>query len=436
MKRGKLSVLLMIAVSWCAMAEGVKEGGTAPAVPLIRILGRWSDNSASSVVRRKLVEDWARAHPGITVDDQSVNQEDVFSDSFKTALAVGDVPDIVMTSGSGNLRAYVENKVFVDLEPVLLADSTWSASFVPASFENWRFKGIPGTFGIPQEVDAVGLFCNTALFQKHGVRLPVTIEDFEKAGGDLLSSGVTPMLLGAKDKWRGSYLFTNLSLKYLGADVASGLSGRQIQWTNADVVQVLSLLASWNRKGILGPNPVSHDYEEEKASFLRGETAMIMDGTRLLGELRQSPVASSVTFLPFPYSGSRPGLRDTWLGGGSSAFSVSSPAGPRRAAAFTLVKWCTSMDSFRRIAAATGGGILPVRLGIDPSVESPISRLYRSVVGSAVSMRTELPLYDPLVRVSERVSAEIQGLFAGNSPRAAADAIQREIDDSRAQGLP
>src|SRR5271157_3883718 len=107
----------MVVASWCALAEGVKEGGNAPAVPVIRILGRWSDNSASSVVRRQLVEDWARAHPGISVDDQSVNQEDIFLDSFKTALAVGDVPDIVMTSGSGNLRAYVENKVFIDLEP-------------------------------------------------------------------------------------------------------------------------------------------------------------------------------------------------------------------------------------------------------------------------------------------------------------------------------
>jgi raffinose/stachyose/melibiose transport system substrate-binding protein len=436
MNRGRLSVVFIALASWCAMAEGMKEGGVAPAIPHIRILGRWSDNSASSVVRRQLVEDWARAHAGISVDDQSVNQEDIFSDSFQTALAVGDVPDIVMTSGSGNIRAYVENKVFVDLDPVLLADSSWRDSFIPASFENWRFRGIPGTFGIPQEVDAVGLFCNFAIFEKHHVRLPVTIEDFEKAAGDLLSNGVTPMLLGAKDKWRGSYLFTNLSLKYLGANVVSGLAGRQIRWTDADVVQLLSLLSSWNGKGLFGPNPVSHDYEEEKAAFLRGETAMIMDGNRLLGELRQSPVASSVIFLPFPYFGSRPGLRDNWMGGGTRAFSVSSPAGVRRDAAFSLVKWCTSTTSFQRIAAATGGGILPVRLVFDAAVQSPISRRYRIAAGSAAVMRTELSLYDPLVRVGERSRAELQGLFAGNAPWAAAAAIQREIDDSRAQGLP
>jgi raffinose/stachyose/melibiose transport system substrate-binding protein len=436
MKRGRLALSLVIMASCCAVAEGVKESGPTPTIPSIRILGRWSDNSASSVVRRRLVEDWARAHPGISVDDQSVNQEDVFADSFQTALAVGDVPDIVMTSGSGNLRAYVENKVFIDLEPALSADPTWSASFIPGSFENWRFIGIPGTFGIPQAVDAVGLFCNTALFKSHDVRLPLTVTDFEKACGDFLSSGVTPMLLGARDKWRGSCLFTNLSLKYLGPDAVSGLAGRRIRWTNADMVQLLSLLSSWNQKGFLGHSPVSHDYAEEKAAFFRGETAMIMDGNELLGELKESPIASSVTFLPFPSFDSRPGLRDVWMGGGSSAFSVSSPAGVRREAALSLVKWCTSAGSFKRIAAATGGGILPVGLTIDPLVETPISRRYRAVVGAAASMRTELSLYDPLVRVSERAHAEIQGLLAGNSPRAAADAIQREIDDSRAQGLP
>ncbi|MGA2976148.1 MAG: extracellular solute-binding protein, partial [Spirochaetia bacterium] len=394
------------------------------------------DSSAYSVVRRQLVQDWARAHPEVAVDDQSVTQEDFFNDMFKTALAVGDVPDIVMTSGAGNMRAYVENRVFVDLEPALAADSSWSSSFTQGSFDNWHFAGITGIYGIPQEVTFIGLFCNEALFKKLGVALSATVEDFEKASALMLARGVSPMLLGEKDKWRGSYLFTNLAMKALGGDVALRLARRQISWTDAGVVSLLALLSSWNRQGFLGANPVLHDYEEEKAAFLRGETAMIMDGNGLLGELRQSRIATSVTFIPFPSFRSRPDLRELWMGGGSSAFSITSPPGPRRDAALSLVKWCTSGESFQKISAAIGGGILPVRLAPDSTTESPISRRYREVTGTAAGAGTELSLYDPLARVNETARAEIQGLFAGNSPGSAAAAIQQEIDDSRTQGLP
>ncbi len=434
-KAGLLAALLAI-VPLSVPAEGLRESSLPPAGPAIRVLGRWSDSSTYSTVRRQIIADWERAHPEVSVDDQSVTQEDIFNDIFKTALAVGTVPDIVMTSGAGNMRAYVENKVFIDLEPALGADRAWYDSFDPSSFRNWRFPGIQGIFGVPQEVYAVGLFINSSLFVKYGVRPPATVEELAAGCDRFLSRGLTPMLLGVKDKWRGSYLFTNLALKYLGPGEALRLASRKAGWTDPDVVYLFTLLSSWNRKGYFGRNAALRDYEEEKAAFLRGESAILIDGNWLLGELRQSAIAQDVTFLAFPYFAARPDLKTTWMGGGSAAFSIASPPGPRRDAALSLVKWSTSRDSFLRLATSTGGGIFPVDPGLDVSHFSRIARTFHDVVSGAGEMATEISLYDPLVQVNERVRAEIQGLFAGNGPQSAVAAIQRLIDESRAQGLP
>lgn len=436
MTRAALLAALLVIVPLSAPAEGLRERSLPPAGPAIRVLGRWSDNSTYSTVRRQIIADWERAHPEVAVDDVSVTQEDIFSDVFKTSLAVGNVPDVVMTSGAENMRAYVENKVFMDLEPALNADRAWYDSFDPSSFTNWRFHGIQGIFGVPQEVYAVGLFINSSLFVKYGVRPPTTVEELAAACDSFLRRGVTPMLLGEKDKWRGSYLFTNLALKYLGPEEPLRLAARKAGWTDPDVVHLLALLWNWNRKGYFGRNAALRDYEEEKTAFLRGESAILIDGNWLLGELRQSVIAQDVTFLAFPYFATRPDLKGVWMGGGSAALSIASPPGQRRDAALSLVKWCTSRDSFHRLAAATGGGIFPVDPGLDLSQFSRIGRTYRDVVAGAGEMSTEISLYDPLVQVNERVRAEVQGLFAGNPPRSAAAAIQKLIDDSRAQGLP
>jgi raffinose/stachyose/melibiose transport system substrate-binding protein len=436
MKWAGLSAALLAVFTLSLLAEGLSEGSPRAPVPVIRVLGEWSDSSKYSTVRREIIADWQDAHPEVLVDDQSVSQEDIFNDIFKTALAAGSVPDIVVTTGAGNMRAYVENKVFIDLEPLLSADRKWYDSFEPSSFDNWRFPGIPGTYGVPEETYAVGLYVNRSLFARYGIKMPATVEELAAACDGFLSRGLTPMLLGAKDKWRGSYLFSNLAVKYLGPGSGMSLAARKTSWTDPEVVRLLELLSSWNRKGYFGRNAALRDYEEEKTAFLQGQTAMLADGNLLLGELPHSPVSGDVTFQAFPYFAERPVWRDAWMGGGAGAFSVASPPGQRRDAALSLVKWSTSRESFLRLASAAGGGLFPVDPGLNPADVSSIARTFREVVSGAGTKATELSLYDPLVQVSERARAELQSLFAGNTARSAAEAIQKLIDESRAQGLP
>jgi raffinose/stachyose/melibiose transport system substrate-binding protein len=393
----------------------------APEKVTVRVFTRWSDASPASQAFRDRLAEFAKLNPTVTIQDESINDEASFNDKWKAFVATEDIPDVFQNYGGAQNADYVENDLFADLTPDFAADQAWKAGFLDL-FANWQYAEKPGTYGVPYEFYAVGLFYNKDLLDKVGAQPPQTVDEFAAVSDKLLSAGIIPMAVGEKDNFKGDHLFTSLGLKKYGPDFFKNLASGAWKFDGPEALDVLTLMADWNNKGYLGENIVGVDYNAEKTLFLDGKSAMHFDGSWFLGEAEASPIKDKIGVVSFPSYSDKAENQDTWMGGAGAGLSINGAlTGAQRDAAIALLKFVTSMDHFKYIQTATKGGAYPAKLESDPAVVGPVTIAYVDAVNTAKVFDTGTNAFKNEVVAQLRDS--IQGMFAGNTPEKAAAEI-------------
>ncbi|WP_239617744.1 ABC transporter substrate-binding protein [Cohnella mopanensis] len=427
-----LSVVVLASVlSGCGdSGKNAESAGTADAggeKVKIRILTRLASDQPNATAFRDKVKEFQQLNPNIVVEDLSVEDEGTFNTKFKTAVASGDVPEVFANYGGAAFAEYAKQGVAMDLSEILDSDKEWSGSYLDV-FENWKFPDVPGTYAVPYEFYAIGIFYNKDLFAKANVEVPATIEEFEAAAQKLKDAGIVPMALGEKDTWRGGHLYSVLVDKKMGGQIADDIRNRTAKYNDQPFIDVLTQMKSWQQKGFLGDNIVSIDVNAEKNMFHTEKTAMHMDGSWYIGEAGQSPISDKVGFFPFPYYGDKPENKDVWMGGAGGAFSISGKAeGAKKEAAIQLLKFVTSPESFQYYQQVQKGGVFPVKIESDPAKVDPLTISYSEAFKDA-TFKAELYSYDPLPQMMDTVRNGIQGMFAGLAPEKAAKSMQDQVD--------
>jgi raffinose/stachyose/melibiose transport system substrate-binding protein len=411
------------------MAAATAEATAAPVKKVkIRILTRLASDQPNAVAFRDRVKQFQVENPNIEVEDLSIEDETSFGNKFKTSVANGDVPEIFANYGGAAFETYSQNGVAADLTEAMNADKPWADGFLSGMLENWRFADLKGTFGVPYEFYAVGVFYNKEIFAKVGVQVPKTIKEFEEVSKKLKAAGYVPMALGEKDAWRGGHLYCVLVDKALGAQAAVDVPSRKMKYNDPAIVNVMTLMQSWQKQGFLGDNIVSFDVNAEKNMFITEKSAMHMDGSWYVPEAGSSAIKDKIGFFAFPSMDDKPEFKDVWMGGAGGAISISGKAeGDKKEAAIKLLKYVTNADAFKFYQKVQKGGIFPVSFESDPANVDALTIEYSNAMKGA-TFKAELYSYDPLPQALDRVRNSVQGMFAGQTPEKAAQEIQDQID--------
>lgn len=420
--------LLSLFLAQGLFAAGEQEAGGDNAPIEIRVQTRWASEAPHEKAFQDLLAQFDQERDDIVIVDESIGDEQAFNDKLKTSIATGNTPDLVYTLGGESFKEYAQNGIYADLAPEFEKDPEWRDFFLPL-FDNWTFDSIDGVYGIPYEFFGVAIFYNKAIFQEQGLEPPATIAEFEAVADKLLDAGIIPMAMGERGVWRGGHLYTNLMMKRFGFDKVKALAERDAEYTDADVVEVFALMDRWNRKGYLGEDITGFDYNEEKALFHNGESAMHMDGSWYISSASETDILDSMGVIPFPYFADYPEHKNAWMGGSSGGLSISgSLEGEKYQAVVDLLKFLTSPDAYAYIRKEVGGGVYPVKLEPDPDAVNQLTLEYSDVLSQAEDMKTDSYSYDPLPQMTDRVRNSIQGLFVGSlSPQETAEEIQNEI---------
>ncbi len=402
----------------------------------IRVLANFSDAAQSASFAERLKK-FQEENTNIVIDDWSTGDETVFNDKFKTAVAQGDPPEIFVNYGGVSQVDYAKNKIMADLTDVLNSDKAWSDKIPVSLFNDWKYSDIEGVYGIPYASFGIGIFYNKNLFTQIGSEPPETIEEFMEASEKFIAKGITPLAIGDKDIFRGGHLLSSLSMKAYGSQKTLDLCSRQAKWNDADMLSLFQLVKDMQDKGVFGQNVVTLDYNAEKAAFESGKSAMHMDGTWYFGSALSSSIADQIGFIPFPYFKDKPEYQKSWMGGATGAFCMSGLAKDgKKDAAVKLLKFISSQEHFKYMWEQTNGGFIPPMslddLGIDQSTVPALTKNFLEKFSEVTDLRNEIGVYDPMSQLTTKVREEIQGLFAGNTPKGTADNIQKEIDNYEA----
>nr|WP_201471146.1 extracellular solute-binding protein [Microbacterium hydrocarbonoxydans] len=162
----------------------------------------------------KTVADFEAENDGVTIDIQSVQNEDL-DGKLQTALNSGDAPDIFLQRGGGKMAAMVKAGQLKDLTDAIeggakdeIPDAAYSANSLDGKIYAMPVAVLPG-----------GLFYSQDLFDQAGItENPTTLDELEEATVALKSAGIDPIALGAKDAWPAAHWYYWFALRECSSD--------------------------------------------------------------------------------------------------------------------------------------------------------------------------------------------------------------------------
>lgn len=407
---------------------------TAPATQPVAskpVVIRWwhvEPETAFAAYWQSEADKFMAAHPNVKIEITTMSADD-FKTKLATQMAAGDPPDLFHTWDGGTLKPYVDAGMVKDISPWMKADNNaWQKTFTSAVEScNYSGKYYCATWDVP----ILGVWYNKALFQQAGITsTPKTWTEFLDAVKKLKAAGITPMAVGAKDRWPAHFIYTYLILRnggtagFKAAVSGSGKFTDPAFVTAGEQLQQLLALKPY-QDGFLGAS-----FNDEVALIGNGKAAMdVMGSWAPTAEIQAATdggaaIKQNLGFFPFPTVDK--GVEQTAVIGVVNGFAVGKNA-PDETVDF--LKFLTSADEQQiRVKA---GLALPTVTGIDSSIPDTWMREAFAAGGSAESFQL---VYDQALSpaVAQAVLDATEGLFGGTlTPQQAAQMMEDAMASER-----
>jgi raffinose/stachyose/melibiose transport system substrate-binding protein len=246
---------------------------------------------------------------GIKVKLEAMPQDSMRT-VLQTQLRSGEGPDVFnWGSGPGYAGALAKAGLLYDLTD---AYKKYKWPVYPFAKQRVTFGG--KTYGIPGEMETIGVFYNKDLLAKLGVAAPKSLADLQAAAAKIRAKGVVPLAVSDKEGWQGAHLLSMALSSEVGPDGMAALLDGTKSWDSPEVVRALQVWADFNKSGDLPKSPTSLGYDGANALFYSGDAAMVPTGSWLITDL-ESNAKFDVGYMPFP-APDGPGVFAGGLGSG------------------------------------------------------------------------------------------------------------------------
>jgi raffinose/stachyose/melibiose transport system substrate-binding protein len=390
----------------------------------IRVL-HVNDNGGAVDLWKKIAHDFEAENKGVKVDVQYLENE-AFKAKLPTLLQSAERPSVIYSWGGGVMRAQAKADFLAD---ITAEAQPWANTLSAATVKAFQIDG--KTVGIPFETGEVGFFYNKKLFEKAGVKAEdiKTWDDFLGAVKKIKAAGITPIVVGAGEKWPIHFYYSYLVMRIGGAnalaDAAAGKDGGFKAPTFIEAGKRLRELAALEP---FQPGYIGTSHVQAEGMFGDGKAAMQLMGQWSLGSQASNAAdgkgqpIENIGLLQFPLLPGGKGVMTDILGG-INGWLVTKGA-PKETVAFLKF---FSQDKYQREAAAKGFYI-PVVSGTEMAIENPV---IKQMAGHLAASTYHQNFFDQDLGPSVgRVVNDISAAVAAGEmkPEAAAAAIQDAWD--------
>lgn len=228
---------------------------------------------------------------------------EAFKTSIQDTLKNGNPPDMYSYWAGARTASIVDY-----LEPI---DDIWQQVNFDARFSPAVAKAASEYGGkkylVPLTQHYVAFFYNKKLFDSLNLKPPASWNEFLAVCATLKAKGVTPIALGARDKWPAQFWFDLLLLRTAPYAFRQDLVNGKARF---DDPRVLAVFVRWKQlidKGYFNitphPNDLTWDSGANEMVF-KGEAAMTLMGSWNIGyytnEAHQWQPGKDFDFFPFP----------------------------------------------------------------------------------------------------------------------------------------
>jgi raffinose/stachyose/melibiose transport system substrate-binding protein len=385
-----------------------------------------SDNAAQKAIWDQIANDYNAEHKGVKVEFKYLENE-AFKAKLPTMLQADESrPDLFYSWGGGVMQAQ-EKAGF--LKDVTKAVASWESELAPTAVDAFKVDG--KVVGVPFEVGEVVFYYNKKLFEKASVKAEdiKTWDDFLGAVKKLKAAGITPLVVGAGEKWPMHFYYSYLVMRIGGEHaLADAKAGKDGGFKNATFVEAGKRLQELAALEPFQPGYLSTKHAESSGMFGDGKAAMDLMGQWLLS--MQGPNSTSgkglaeedMGILSFPVVPGAKGKATDTLGG-VNGWLVSKSAPPE---AVDFLKFFSQAKYAKETAAKAA--YIPVVKGAESAFTDPLFKRLADDLATTTYHQNyfDQDLGPSVGRVINDVSVAVA---AGQmTPEAAAAAIQEAAD--------
>jgi raffinose/stachyose/melibiose transport system substrate-binding protein len=384
-----------------------------------------SENAAQKALWDKIAQDYNASHKGVNVQFKYLENE-AFKAKLPTMLQSDARPDLFYSWAGGVMQAQDKAGFLKDVTADVAAAE---GDLAPTAVDAFKVNG--KVVGVPFEVGEVAFYYNKKLFEKAGVKAEdiKSWDDFLGAVKKLKAAGITPIVVGAGEKWPMHFYYSYLIMRIGGEHaLADAKAGKDGGFKNPTFVEAGKRLRELAALEPFQPGYLQTSHAQSAGLFGDGKAAMDLMGQWLLG--MQGPNSTSgkgvapedIGILSFPVIPGGKGKATDTLGG-INGWLVSKSAPPE---AVDFLKFF-SQAKYAKEAASTAAYI-PVVKGADASFTDP---LFKHLAGDlAVTTYHQNYLDQDLGPSVGRVINDVSVAVAAGEmkPEDAAAAIQEAAD--------
>ena len=406
-----------------AAATVPAEASSAPADSGEPVTIEWwhiQNNDPGKSDWQAMADAYTAEHPNVTINI-TVAENEAFKAALQTNLQAGDVPDLFQSWGGGGLRDQVAAGLVQD---ITAQTSSWIGDLGQAPVGLYQVDG--KQYGVPFDAGIVGFWYNKDLFAQAGLDKPAdTWDGLLDQIKTLKDAGITPIAVGAGDKWPAHFWYSYLMVRLGGADAMN-----QIAATNdfnvpnvIDAGKKVADLVALDpfQAGFLGAGWDAPD--GESGTMASGGAAMDLMGQWAPGAFRnqagvqtQAEMPFELGWAPFPSVAGGSGAGTDVFGGGNG-FAVGKDAPPE---AVDFLHFITNEQNQETWAKDSG---LPVNTAAADAVADPNMQAVLAGLDSATFMQLFLDQFFS-AEVGSAINDQTALLFAGaTTPEDAAAAI-------------
>ncbi len=378
------------------------------------------NNDPAKANWQAMADEYMEMNPNVTIDI-TVMENEAYKAALQTNLQSGDVPDLFQSWGGGGLRQQVDAGLVRDITDM---SSEINAQFSPSAADVHKVDG--KQYGIAYNASVTGLWYNKDIFEEAGLEAPAdTWDAFLEQVQTLEDAGITPIAVGAGDKWPAHFWYSYLMMRNGGAEAMN-----EIAETNDFAVPAV-IEAGEQVDTLVGLEPFQDGFlaagwdapDGESGTMASENAAMDLMGPWAEGAFKtqagvepDADLPWNIGWAPFPAVEGGAGEAGDVLGG-ADGFAVGKDAPDE---AIDILAFITN-EANQETWASTGQ--LPVNLDAVDAVTDENQQAALDALNSAPFIQLFLDQFFT-AEVGSQINDQTALLFAGEtSPEDAAQAI-------------
>ncbi|ANE46412.1 hypothetical protein SY83_09115 [Paenibacillus swuensis] len=328
-----LTLIMAFTVTACGAGNGnsTKENNTAtnegnkntePAAEgktKLRIYAQYSDEDTKTPFDYAKAE-LAKEMPNVELELDIQAQDD--GQKLKTYAATGNLPDIFQ-AGLDIINTFKKSENILVLDDYVTSTG-FKDKMLPSAMNTLTHED-GHSYAFPYAGnELILLYYNKELFEKNGVKVPTTYEEFLDAVKKFKAADVTPMSMFAKEKWPTVALFDMFATRSNPAGITAldqGKAKASDEAFKSAAMKVEELV----KAGLLSKGATNMNYDQAAALFHEGKAAMFLNGQWEI-EAATKALGDKVGYMYYP-ANSAADVDATKLafsgGGGPGGYAVS-----------------------------------------------------------------------------------------------------------------